>query len=168
MKYTDQKQIANSESPGSVSEFPGVRSKTSRTITIREFVDTVRSDRYRQQLLEYRRLKALPGHEAEAQAIKENMPCIVPAGVCLNGHAVKDLSVHSGLLCVDLDHTNQRTLEVFGLACSLPFTYASIISISGEGIKMLVRVRTEDVRQDYARLYAAVGNAVSALSLIHI
>ena len=162
MKYTDQKQIANSESPGSVSEFPGVRSKTSRTITIREFVDTVRSYRYRQQVLEYRRLKALPGHEAEAQAIKENMPCIVPAGVCLNGHAVKDLSVHSGLLCVDLDHTNQRTLEVFGLACSLPFTYASIISISGEGIKMLVRVRTEDVRQDYARLYAAVGNAVSA------
>lgn len=162
MKDTDQKKIANSESPGSVSEFPGVRSKTSRTITIREFVDTVRSDRYRRQVLEYRRLKALPGHEAEAQAIKENMPCIVPAGVCLNGHAVKDLSVHSGLLCVDLDHTDRRTQEVFGLACSLPFTYASIISISGEGIKMLVRVRMEDVRQDYARLYAAVGNAVSA------
>ena len=162
MKDTDQKKNANSESPGSVSEFPGVRSKTSRTITIREFVDTVRSYRYRQQVLEYRRLKALPGHEAEAQAIKENMPCIVPAGVCLNGHAVKDLSVHSRLLCVDLDHTDRRTQEVFGLACSLPFTYASIISISGEGIKMLVRVRTEDVRQDYARLYAAVGNAVSA------
>lgn len=162
MKDTDQKKIANSESPGSVSEFPGVRSKTSRTITIREFVDTVRSDRYRRQVLEYRRLKALPGHEAEAQAIKENMPCIVPAGVCLNGHAVKDLSVHSRLLCVDLDHTDRRTQEVFGLACSLPFTYASIISISGEGIKMLVRVRMEDVRQDYARLYAAVGNAVSA------
>lgn len=162
MKDTDQKKIANSESPGSVSEFPGVRSKTSRTITIREFVDTVRSDRYRRQVLEYRRLKALPGHEAEAQAIKENMPCIVPAGVCLNGHAVKDLSVHSGLLCVDLDHTDRHTQEVFGLACSLPFTYASIISISGEGIKMLVRVRMEDVRQDYARLYAAVGNAVSA------
>lgn len=162
MRDTDQKKIANSESPGSVSEFPGVRSKTSRTITIREFVDTVRSDRYRRQVLEYRRLKALPGHEAEAQAIKENMPCIVPAGVCLNGHAVKDLSVHSRLLCVDLDHTDRRTQEVFGLACSLPFTYASIISISGEGIKMLVRVRMEDVRQDYARLYAAVGNAVSA------
>lgn len=162
MKDTDKKKIANSESPGSVSEFPGVRSKTSRTITIREFVDTVRSDRYRRQVLEYRRLKALPGHEAEAQAIKENMPCIVPAGVCLNGHAVKDLSVHSRLLCVDLDHTDRRTQEVFGLACSLPFTYASIISISGEGIKMLVRVRMEDVRQDYARLYAAVGNAVSA------
>ena len=162
MKDTDQKKIANSESPGSVSEFPGVRSKTSRTFTIREFVDTVRSDRYRRQVLEYRRLKALPGHEAEAQAMKENMPCIVPAGVCLNGHAVKDLSVHSRLLCVDLDHTDRRTQEVFGLACSLPFTYASIISISGEGIKMLVRVRMEDVRQDYARLYAAVGNAVSA------
>ncbi len=161
MKDTDQKTISDPALPGFVSEFPGVRSKTSRTITIREFIDTVRSDRYRQRVLEYRRLKSLPGHEAEAQAIKEKMPCIVPAGVCPNGHAVKDLSAHSGLLCIDLDHTDRRTQEVFALACALPFTCASIVSISGEGIKVLVRVHTEDVRQDYARLYAAVGNAVS-------
>ena len=145
-----------------ISEFGSVRSKTSRIISLRQYVNNVRSDMFKARVEEYMRLAALPGHEAEAQAMKENMPCIVPAGVCLNGHAVKDLSVHSRLLCVDLDHTDRRTQEVFGLACSLPFTYASIISISGEGIKMLVRVRMEDVRQDYARLYAAVGNAVSA------
>lgn len=162
MKDTDQKKIPDPALPGFVSEFTGVRSKISRAITIREFIDTVRSDRYRQRVLEYRRLKSLSGHEAEAQAIKEKMPCIVPAGICPNGHAVKDLSVHSGLLCIDLDHTGRRTQEVFALACALPFTCASIISISGEGIKMLVRVHTEDVRQDYARLYVAVGNAVSA------
>lgn len=162
MKDTDQKTTLDSELPGSVSEFPGVRSKTSRTITIREFVDTVRSDRYRQPVLEYRRLKALPGQEAEAQAVKENMPCIVPAGVCLGGHAVKNLTTHSRLLCIDLDHTAGRTQEVLELTHSLPFCRASLISISGEGIKVMACVRTEDVRKDYARLYAAVGSAVSA------
>ena len=161
MKDTDQKQIADSEFPGSVSEFPSVRSKTSRTITIREFVDTVRSDRYRRQVQEYRRLKALPGHEAEAQAVKDSMPCIVPAGICRGGHAVQCLLVHSALLCIDLDHTGDRTREVLELTRSLPFTCISFISISGEGIKVLVRIRKEDVQEDYARLYSVVGSAVS-------
>lgn len=161
MENTDQKQIADTESPGFVSEFTSVRTKTSHTITIREFVDTVRSDRYRHPVLEYRRLKALSGQEAPAQAVKEKMPCIVPAGVCVGGHAVKNLTAHSGLLCIDLDHTDARTHEVWTLTCSLPFCCASFISISGQGIKVLARVRTEDVQKDYARLYAAVGSAVS-------
>lgn len=161
MDNTDQKQIADTQSPGSVSEFPSVRSKTSRTITIREFVEWVRSDRYLHPVSEYRRLKALPGQEAPAQAVKEGMACIVPAGVCVGGHAVKNLEKHSGLLCIDLDHTDERTLQVWALTCSLPFCHASFISISGRGIKVLARVRTDDVQQDYARLYAAVGDAVS-------
>ncbi|MFR9262547.1 MAG: hypothetical protein ACLVL2_19110 [Bacteroides cellulosilyticus] len=72
-----------------VSEFPSVRSKAPHTISIHDFIDTVRSDRFRQVVQDYRRLKALPGHEAEAQKLKDGMPCIIPAGVCSNGHAVK-------------------------------------------------------------------------------
>ena len=91
-----------------VSEFPSVRSKAPHTISIHDFIDTVRSDRFRQVVQDYRRLKALPGHEAEAQKLKDGMPCIIPAGVCSNGHAVKDLQQHSELLCIDLDHSNGR------------------------------------------------------------
>ena len=65
-----------------VSEFPSVRSKAPHTISIHDFIDTVRSDRFRQVVQDYRRLKALPGHEAEAQKLKDGMPCIIPAGVC--------------------------------------------------------------------------------------
>ena len=90
---------------------------------------------------DYRRLKALPGHEAEAQKLKDGMPCIIPAGVCSNGHAVKDLQQHSELLCIDLDHSNGRTREIFLLSQSLPFVAASFISISEEGNKMLIHVR---------------------------
>ena len=81
-----------------VSEFPSVRSKAPHTISIHDFIDTVRSDRFRQVVQDYRRLKTLPGHEAEAQKLKDGMPCIIPAGVCSNGHAVKDLQQHSELL----------------------------------------------------------------------
>lgn len=84
-----------------------------------------------------------------------------PPAFARGGHAVQCLSVHSGLLCIDLDHTGERTQEVLELTRSLPFTCISFISISGEGIKVLVRVRKEDVQKDYARLYAAVGSMVS-------
>lgn len=145
-----------------VSEFPSVRSKAPHTISIHDFIDTVRSDRFRQVVQDYRRLKALPGHEAEAQKLKDSMPCIIPAGVCSNGHAVKDLQQHSELLCIDLDHSNGRTREIFLLSQSLPFVAASFISISEEGNKMLIHVRPEDVQKNYEQLYAAVGRAVSA------
>lgn len=144
-----------------VSEFPSVRSKAPHTISIHDFIDTVRSDRFRQVVQDYRRLKALPGHEAEAQKLKDGMPCIIPAGVCSNGHAVKDLQQHSELLCIDLDHSNGRTREIFLLSQSLPFVAASFISISEEGNKMLIHVRPEDVQKNYEQLYAAVGRAVS-------
>lgn len=145
-----------------VSEFPSVRSKAPHTISIHDFIDTVRSDRFRQVVQDYRRLKTLPGHEAEAQKLKDGMPCIIPAGVCSNGHAVKDLQQHSELLCIDLDHSNGRTREIFLLSQSLPFVAASFISISEEGNKMLIHVRPEDVQKNYEQLYAAVGRAVSA------
>ena len=66
------------------------------------------------------RLAALPGHEAEAQAVKDRMPCIVPAGVCSGGHAVKNLVRHSGLLQIDMDHTGARTAEVAACCGNCP------------------------------------------------
>lgn len=144
-----------------VSEFSTVRSKTSREISIKQYFELVRSDSYRPRVEAYRRLKHQPGHEAEAQVLKDGMPCIVPAGVCRGGHAVKNLTRHSGLLCIDLDHTDLRTLEIFRLTQSLPYVRGSHISISDEGVKIFARVRTADVERDYAGLYAAVGRAIA-------
>lgn len=44
----------------------------------------------------------------------------------------------------------------------LPWVVEAHFSISYEGVKAFVSVRTEDVKQNYAELYAAVGNAVAA------
>ena len=144
-----------------ISEFGSVRSKQSQTISLQEYVNKVRSNTFKAQVEEYRRLAALPGHEAEAQRVKDGMPCIVPAGVCSGGHAVKNLVKHSGLLQIDMDHTLLRTTEVCRLLCELPYVTVVHKSFSQNGVRAFVRVGAEDVMRNYEQLYAAVGEAVS-------
>lgn len=144
-----------------ISEFGSVRSKQSQTISLQEYVNKVRSDTFKAQVEEYRRLADQPGHEAEAQTVKDRMPCIVPAGVCSGGHAVKNLVKHSGLLQIDMDHTLLRTTEVCRLLCELPYVTVVHKSFSQNGVRAFVRVAAEDVMRNYEQLYAAVGEAVS-------
>lgn len=143
------------------SEFSDVRSKCAQTITLSQFVSTLQSDRFRQTVEDYRRLRTLPGHEAEAQALKNRMPCIIPAAICMGGHAVTHLQQHSRLLCIDLDHCGTRTEEIKQLLRQLPWIIALFTSISGEGVKALILVRIEDLEAGWAPLYAAAGEAIS-------
>lgn len=153
--------ITCTEGEVKISEFGSVRSKQSQTISLQEYVNKVRSNTFKAQVEEYRRLAALPGHEAEAQRVKDGMPCIVPAGVCSGGHAVKNLVKHSGLLQIDMDHTLLRTAEVCRLLCELPYVTVVHKSFSQKGVRAFVRVAAEDVMRNYEQLYAAVGEAVS-------
>lgn len=143
------------------SEFNSVRSKCALTIQLSLFIEKLRSDRFKQAVEEYRRLRALPGHEAQAQVVKNRMPCVIPAGICFGGHAVSDMQQLSGLVCIDLDHTGSRTAEIKELLKQLPWVVVAFISISGEGVKIFVRIRPEDAKKGYAPLYAAVGVAIS-------
>lgn len=146
------------------SEFSNVRSKCAINTNLAEFYGKLTSDLYRQPVEAYRRLKATDSDEAiqQAQAIKSRMPCITPAATCFGGHAVSDLRQLSGLLCIDLDHTDQRTDEIRRLAAGLPWVVLVFTSISGQGVKLLVRIRPELLEaQGWATLYAAVGEAVS-------
>lgn len=153
--------ITCTEGEVKISEFGSVRSKQSQTISLQEYVNKVRSNTFKAQVEEYRRLAALPGHEAEAQRVKDGMPCIVPAGVCSGGHAVKNLVKHSGLLQIDMDHTLLRTAEVCRLLCELPYVTVVHKSFSQNGVRAFVHVAAEDVMRNYEQLYAAVGEAVS-------
>lgn len=140
------------------SEFPNVRSKCAHTITLQQFVDKLRSDTYQSQVLGYRQLCTEPGREAEAAAVKGNMPCIVPAGICSGGHAVVHFVQYSGIVCIDLDHTDSRTEEIMQTLQALPYVAAAFRSISGAGVKVFVR--TTPHAGGYDPLYKAVGQAI--------
>lgn len=145
-----------------VSEFPNVRSKSAQDITLEQFVANVRGERFQRAVGLYRKLLGQRGKEGEAKQIKERMACIVPAGICKGGHKVSDLQEHSGLLCIDLDHTDDRTDEILRQVQTLPWVTAAFISISGKGIKLLAKVEPTDVQKDYEALYHAVGRSVTA------
>ena len=144
-----------------VSEFPNVRSKISKEITLEEFFRKVKGESFKRYIEQYRLLRATPGREAEAQRMKDSLPCIVPSGVCRGGHAVKNLVSLSETLCIDLDYTNGRTKEMFARVKALPWVRGAIVSPSGEGVKVFVGIHPEEAKLDYPRLYAEVGEAVS-------
>ena len=154
-------KTTTSESAFRFSRFGSVRSKCAVDTTLAQFVDEIRSDVHRAKVEEYRRLKAQPGHEAEAKRIKDNLPCVTPSAVCFGGHAVSDLRTYSGLLCVDLDHTDSRTDDICRLAAALPYVAVVFRSVSGCGVKIFVHIRPDDLSGGFAPLYAAVGSAVS-------
>ena len=53
--------ITCTEGEVKISEFGSVRSKQSQTISLQEYVNKVRSNTFKAQVEEYRRLAALPG-----------------------------------------------------------------------------------------------------------
>lgn len=144
------------------SEFSSVHSKCPRTVTLEHFVGRIRSEEFKNHTGRYRALLAQPGQEAEARKVKNATPAISPAAICFGGHSAGNISEYSKTVCIDLDHTNLRTDEIKQLASQLPYVLATFISISGEGVKVLVRIREEDLADGYLPLYLAVGEAISA------
>lgn len=144
------------------SRFSSVRSQCATDTTLEQFVADIRGEAFRKRVEQYRRLRSQRGQEAEAQRVKSSMPCVTPSCRCFGGHAASNLQSYSGLACADYDGTVGRTDEIMALAAALPYVAAAFRSISGEGVKIFVRIRTEDLAGGYAPVYAAVGRAVSA------
>ncbi len=154
--------MVKTHEPLLISEFPNVRSHQAQAIRFSTFMERVRSDRYKEHTLNYRHLAADEATRAEAQRVKGETPCVVMAGQCEGGHAVRNLVSYSGLLCIDLDHTDERTDDILQRVRRLPWVIAAFRSISGQGLKVVAHVSPDDMQQRYATLYAAVGRAVSA------
>lgn len=144
-----------------VSEFSGVRSKVSQVISIKQYFEKIQGDEFKDRVVRYRTLRQQPGHEAEAQAIKGKMPCIIPAGICQGGHAASNLIELSHISSIDLDYTDERTEEVFGKLKELPYVVGTHKSISGNGCKAFVLIAIQD-SSEYNAYYAAVSAAISS------
>lgn len=101
------------------------------------------------QVEEYHRLVILPGHEAGAQRAKGGMPCIVPTGMCSDGHVAKNFVRHSRLPQIDMDHILLRIVEVCQLLCELPYVTVVHESSSQSGVRAFVHVTAEGVMRNY-------------------
>jgi len=134
-----------------VSYFYGIKSKNPVNITLESFINSIRDGQWKVQTDNYRLMKE-KGHEKEATRVKATMPAITVACTCKGGHQEKNIEELTGLIPIDLDHTGERTEEIFRKVCLLSYVAAAFISISNEGIKVIVRAEV-DRKENYAYFF---------------
>lgn len=124
------------------SYFNTLWSKESTLITLQEFHRQVTSALWKPTTEAYRRLKALSGRDNDAATIKSAMPVVIVEGVCRPrcSHAAANLESLNGLAMFDMDHCALRTPEIKAILRHLPYVAYAHTSISGEGLKIIVRL----------------------------
>ena len=130
-------------------------------MTLKEFVELLRGERWKAQVEEYQRLKA-SGRETEAKKLKRKLAALVIAGRCEGSHAETNLKQWSGDAMLDVDKCNGRVSEFLQVLKDTPWVKAAWRSVSYDGLKLVVRVEAESV-DEYRMAYALVAWHVAQL-----
>ena len=130
-------------------------------MTLKEFVELLRGERWKAQVEEYQRLKA-SGRETEAKKLKRKLAALVIAGRCEGSHAETNLKQWSGDAMLDVDKCNGRVSEFLQVLKDTPWVKAAWRSVSYDGLKRVVRVEAESV-DEYRLAYALVAWHVAQL-----
>ena len=130
-------------------------------MTLKEFVELLRGERWKAQVEEYQRLKA-SGRETEAKKLKRKLAALVIAGRCNGSHAETNLKQWSGDAMLDVDKCNGRVSEFLQILKDTPWVKAAWRSVSYDGLKLVVRVEAESV-DEYRMAYALVAWHVAQL-----
>ena len=130
-------------------------------MTLEEFVELLRGERWKAQVEEYQRLKA-SGRETEAKKLKRKLAALVIAGRCEGSHAETNLKQWSGDAMLDVDKCNGRVSEFLQVLKDTPWVKAAWRSVSYDGLKLVVRVEAESV-DEYRLAYALVAWHVAQL-----
>jgi len=80
---------------------------------------------------------------------------VVVAGKCRGGHAANQVTELNGLALFDFDHCLEMLAGMKEKAGALPYVVGAFVSISGEGLKLIVRIDAENAGQ-YAVAYPVV------------
>lgn len=88
-------------------------------------------------------IKGTPQHTA----FKETLPYFTPSGT-FSLHKTENLIKHSGLICLDFDNVCEIEKASI-LAQETPYTFASFISPSGNGLKILCKISPDKHEQAF-------------------
>ncbi len=138
-----------------------MNTKPTQTMTMEEFYNELTGPALQVRTDAYRRYVG-KGMLKEAGDIKLSMPGVTVAGICRGKRSAATLKELSGWAMLDFDHTADRTREIARKLAQLPYVALTWTSISGEGLKAVVRIDAETAQQ-YAQAYKVVSNEVSRL-----
>lgn len=122
----------------------------TREASFRDLLAGITEGRWQNEV-EVVRLAYARGGKKEADGPKKRLPAVLWSGIFLR-RASDALKKHSGLICVDLDHLDDKLEATRDLICADPHTLAAFVSPTGTGLKVLFRC---DADRDHATSFRA-------------
>ena len=122
--------------------------------TIPEILHEIKTGKYRPGITYLR--KSLAENKLEAyEKAKKSLPAFTPSGKFVGGRKMEFLEAYSNFIILDIDKLNTADLtKAKEVAAKSEFTYASFISPSGNGLKILVKVNT--TKEDHKETFLAI------------
>jgi hypothetical protein len=110
--------------------------------SIPEILQEIKTGKYRHAIVYLR--KSLSENKMEAyNKAKRSLPAFTPSGKFIDGRKADLLAEYSNYIILDIDKLSKADLQnASHLANQSEFTYASFISPSGNGLKILVKIDT--------------------------
>ena len=122
--------------------------------TIPEILHEIKTGKYRPGITYLR--KSLAENKLEAyEKAKKSLPAFTPSGKFVGGRKMEFLEAYSNFIILDIDKLSQTDLQnAKHKANQSEYTYASFISPSGNGLKILVKVNT--TKEDHKETFLAI------------
>ena len=143
-----------------LSLFKGYFDTSGREVTLAEIVCLIRDDqRVKEQTEKYRYLRSLPTGKKEAGHVKSGTPCFAVPVLFEKGKSDEHIVSWTGLTLADFDHLPPDEVESLKRkAANDPHTLLAYTTISGEGLRIIVRVKLPETDPDkrYPILFSAV------------
>jgi hypothetical protein len=110
--------------------------------TISTILEEIKTGKYRPGIIYLR--KSLAENKTEAyNKAKKSLPAFTPSGKFVGGRKLEFLANYSSCIILDIDKLSATDLQnAKHLANQSEFTYASFISPSGNGLKILVKINS--------------------------
>ena len=110
--------------------------------SIPTILEEIKTGKYRHAIVYLRKSLTEKKEEAYNKA-KKSLPAFTPSGKFVGGRKLEFLAEYSNTIILDIDKLSKEDLtKASRLANQSEFTYASFISPSGNGLKILVKINT--------------------------
>jgi len=120
--------------------------------TIPTILEEIKTGKYKPGIIYLRKSLAEKKEEAYNKA-KKSLPAFTPSGKFIGGRKLEFLAEYSNCIILDIDKlSKEQLLNAKMVAAQSEFTYASFISPSGNGLKILVKINSDKANHKEAFL----------------
>lgn len=111
-------------------------------VSLSSIISNIKSGTYHDSINAIRMAKGM-GKPERADQLKKELLAFTPSATFKDGRKKELLTAYSGCVHLDFDKlTPEELQQAFDLAVKIPFTYACFTSPSGDGIKIFIKVNT--------------------------